>query len=370
VFEHRNSHGVLLQERSVEEKAKFHYYMAKTYAKAGMHDRALLYIRKALEEGISFIEGLEPSEAVADEYGKLAAVRFQRAGSGEIVELPARTCLVAAGTTPNITYAKEFPEALPLDQKRRFFAPHHARRDGAGWRLEPAHAEDESAFFTGFSRGGKLITFFGDNHPAYNGNVVKAMASAKHGFPQVTGLFARELAALDPAGQAGRDAAWKRLTARLDEELVARVVEVVRLTPTIIEVIVKAPAPARHFEPGQFYRLQNFESMARRAGEVPLLMEGIALTGAWVDKERGLLSLIALVLARTAQLTWRWTRVGTVLWVTVYLVAVGLDLAPDITALHAEARDRYRQERAVDARLFEPEERFFYQRKMDQTLSQ
>ena len=51
VFEHRNTHGVLLQERSVDERAKFHYYLAKTYAKAGMIDRALLYIRKALEEG-------------------------------------------------------------------------------------------------------------------------------------------------------------------------------------------------------------------------------------------------------------------------------------------------------------------------------
>jgi tetratricopeptide (TPR) repeat protein len=51
VFEHRGSWGVLLQERSVEERAKFHYYLAKTYAQAGMNDRALLYIRKALEEG-------------------------------------------------------------------------------------------------------------------------------------------------------------------------------------------------------------------------------------------------------------------------------------------------------------------------------
>jgi len=51
VFEHRGSWGVLLQERTVEERAKFHYYLAKTYAQAGMNDRALLYIRKALEEG-------------------------------------------------------------------------------------------------------------------------------------------------------------------------------------------------------------------------------------------------------------------------------------------------------------------------------
>lgn len=51
VFETRNSRGVLLQERSVDERAKFHYYMAKMYAKSGSTERALLYIRKALEEG-------------------------------------------------------------------------------------------------------------------------------------------------------------------------------------------------------------------------------------------------------------------------------------------------------------------------------
>ena len=49
------------------------------------------------------------------------------------------------------------------------------------------------------------------------------------------------------------------LFARLDEELLAVVDDVIRLTPTIIEVIVRAPAAARNFEPGQFYRLQNFE---------------------------------------------------------------------------------------------------------------
>lgn len=58
VFEHRNAAGVLLQERSVEERAKFHYYLAKTYAKAGNHDRALLYLRKALEEGFKEREKL------------------------------------------------------------------------------------------------------------------------------------------------------------------------------------------------------------------------------------------------------------------------------------------------------------------------
>ena len=52
VFEHRGTHGVLLQEKNVEERAKFHFYMAKLYAKAGSNDRALQYLRMALEEGL------------------------------------------------------------------------------------------------------------------------------------------------------------------------------------------------------------------------------------------------------------------------------------------------------------------------------
>jgi tetratricopeptide (TPR) repeat protein len=51
VFEHRGTQGVLLQERTIEERAKFDYYMAKTYAKAGVIDRAIQYVRRALEEG-------------------------------------------------------------------------------------------------------------------------------------------------------------------------------------------------------------------------------------------------------------------------------------------------------------------------------
>jgi tetratricopeptide (TPR) repeat protein len=51
VFEHRSTQGVLLQERSVLERAKFHFYLAKTYAKAGMNDQALIYMRRSLEEG-------------------------------------------------------------------------------------------------------------------------------------------------------------------------------------------------------------------------------------------------------------------------------------------------------------------------------
>ena len=51
VFERRSTFGVLLQERAVEDRGRFHYFVAKTYAAAGVLDRALLHLRKALEDG-------------------------------------------------------------------------------------------------------------------------------------------------------------------------------------------------------------------------------------------------------------------------------------------------------------------------------
>ncbi len=170
--------------------------------------------------------------------------------------------------------------------------------DDGRFHLSP----DANGFFTSYESDGRFVTFYGDNHPRYAGNVVKAMASAKDGFPLVVSLFAKELSALDASTQAARDAAWAELVQRFDADFNAHVEDVVRLTPTIVEVIVKAPAAARHFRPGQFYRLQNYESMARRVEGIPLLMEGIALTGAWVDKEKGLLSLIALELGVSSRL--------------------------------------------------------------------
>jgi hypothetical protein len=66
VFESRSTQGVLLQERSVEERGKFHYYLAQTYAKAGMSDRAMQYIRKALEEGFREKKKIEDDPAFAE----------------------------------------------------------------------------------------------------------------------------------------------------------------------------------------------------------------------------------------------------------------------------------------------------------------
>ena len=59
VFEHNSSYGVMLEERNVQERAKYHYYVAKVYAKNGRNELALQYLRKALEEGFKERKQLE-----------------------------------------------------------------------------------------------------------------------------------------------------------------------------------------------------------------------------------------------------------------------------------------------------------------------
>src|SRR5207302_4027526 len=123
----------------------------------------------------------------------------------------------------------------------------------------------------------------------------KAMASAKDGYPHVTRLFDGQLGVAD-------ESKWLDLVRTLDDGLIARVHEVNRLTPTIVEIVVRAPIAARKFEPGQFFRLQNFETHSMRLDGTTLQMEGIALTGAWTDPARGLLSLNILEMGGSSRL--------------------------------------------------------------------
>jgi NAD(P)H-flavin reductase/NADPH-dependent glutamate synthase beta subunit-like oxidoreductase len=259
-------------------------------------------IIKSLEEGIAFAENMEPMECVPDEHGHLKEMLFRTRGGD--VTLPARACLVAAGTTPNVTYEKEHHGTFEMDDQRKFFRPYRAEVVDGAPVLMPA-ARGEAGFFTSYQKDGRLVSFFGDNHPRYAGNVVKAMASAKDGAPRIASLFASDIAAMRPEDLPRREERLARLWAAMDEELKGTVVEVNRLTPTIIELVVKAPRQARNFHPGQFYRLQNYESSAMVVEGTPLLLEPLALTGAWVDRDRGLLSLIALELGSSSRLCGR-----------------------------------------------------------------
>lgn len=265
-------------------------------------------IIKAFEEGIQFIEKINPMEAVPDDYGSVKEVIFEKQteengkwkSTGEYITLPARTVLVAAGTSPNIIYEREFPNTFKLDKWKQFFQSYQLMMDGEV-ALLPAE-DSEKAFFTSYQEGNKFVTYYGDNHPAYAGNVVKAMASARRGYPYIVKLFERNLKTIDPQTQSLRDKEWFEFVNILNDQLSPKVVSVNRLTPTIIEVVVKAPMQAKKFKPGQFYRVQNYEVDSIWVEDTQLTMEGLALTGAWTDPEKGLLSVIVLEMGASSRL--------------------------------------------------------------------
>ncbi|MGA3002475.1 MAG: FAD-dependent oxidoreductase [Acetobacteraceae bacterium] len=245
-------------------------------------------VAKALEEGVRFAEGLTQRAVTVDRFGHAAALEVTGA-DGAAFTLPAKAILVAAGTQPNTVLARE-DGRIQLDG--RYFQA--IDETGANVTPERGLAKPDVNHVLMHKAGdGRFISFFGDLHPSFFGNVVKAMGGAKRGYPVVS----RILTSAPVSAVSGSD-----LIARCRNDLVPTVHAVNRLTPTIVEVVVHAPAAARAFRPGQFYRLQNFEMLALRVGQTTLGMEGLAMTGAWTDKARGLVSVIVLEMGGSSDL--------------------------------------------------------------------
>lgn len=56
VFDRRGRFGVVLQERTVEDRGQFHYLLAKSFMALGFTSKCLLYLRRALEEGVAMTQ--------------------------------------------------------------------------------------------------------------------------------------------------------------------------------------------------------------------------------------------------------------------------------------------------------------------------
>ena len=255
-------------------------------------------VAKALEEGIRFAEGLTPRRVDVDAYGHASALVVVDA-DGKETTLPARAILIAAGTQPNTVLACEDGGRIKLEGK------YFQVLDELGQRAtpEPVAKPEDVHVLTALAPDGRAVSFFGDLHPSFAGNVVKAMGGAKQGYPVVGRVLARR--APTPVSE-------QELFRILNDGLRPRVTEVTRLTPDIVEIVVHAPFAARAFLPGQFYRLQNYEAYATRVADgesatgsalrTVLAMEGLALTGAWVNRERGLISTIVLEVGGSSDL--------------------------------------------------------------------
>ncbi|MDY6992644.1 MAG: FAD-dependent oxidoreductase, partial [Pseudomonadota bacterium] len=248
-------------------------------------------VAKALEEGIFYRPGLEPQAVQRDDFGHVQALvctQRQRAPDGQwqstehTVRLAARAIFVATGAQPNIAY--EFEHRGHFQRQGFQYQPHEFR-DG---QLQPLafapHCKAaELGVFTSYAQNGHYVSFIGDTHATFQGSVVKALASGKRTYPQIVALFAKQVHAQ------GDEEAYFNFRTQIQEQLSTRVVQVQRHSPSAIEVQLKSPLAARKFQPGQFFRLQNFETHAPLLGNTRLQTEALAMRCAAVAPEAGLI---------------------------------------------------------------------------------
>ena len=267
-------------------------------------------VQNALSEGIYFIENLEPVEVVTDKYNHAELIKLIDTKSGEIKRIKARSIFIAAGTEPNTVIATEDKKHFKLSNG------YFTHLNSSGKEIDPIFSpkmQNKDRILV-YKQGNKTISFFGDLHPSYSGSVVKAMASAKNGYPIISQLlsgvnsFVSVIPVCDVVGQKKKawssveDLANKELFNRIKEQFTAKVIKVQYLTDKVVEIVIKAPLAAKNFKPGQFFRLQNFETNGRKANNTNLAMEGIAVTGTEVDKKKGIISTIVLEIGGSTNL--------------------------------------------------------------------
>ncbi|WP_341757138.1 MULTISPECIES: FAD-dependent oxidoreductase [unclassified Candidatus Tisiphia] len=122
------------------------------------------------------------------------------------------------------------------------------------------------------------VTYFGDCNPSYSGSVVKAIASSKEGYKNI----GKKLTTNSPNFFGN----YVDFFAKLDYLLMSRIEEVNILSDKIVELVIHSPLAAQNFQPGQFFRLQNYSS------DISKIIEPLAVAGAYVESEKGLIHLI------------------------------------------------------------------------------
>jgi NADPH-dependent glutamate synthase beta subunit-like oxidoreductase/ferredoxin-NADP reductase len=238
-------------------------------------------LAKALEEGILYMEGLEPVAAVLDEHGWIKGLCARYATpqvDGELtreITVPARTVLVAAGTVPNTIYEREHPGHLALESD-------HFRLHDAQGEPRPASSQTTCKDLqqTGFFTSNPQVSVLGDAHAIFQGSVVKAIASGKQAACQIA-------AVLPPRQGHGDEAAeLEHFMAMLEDQCTATVAERIEADQGPTTLWIRAPLAARHYRAGQFFRLQTDQQGAQVQGELCLQIPLLAVSGTGSREDR------------------------------------------------------------------------------------
>lgn len=213
-------------------------------------------LNKAFEEEIKFVENAIPLEAEIDEFYHIKSLKTN------IGNFACRSLFVAAGTTPNISAKLE--DNLDLEIAGKYFKKIN------GFEFITKINENSK----------KAVSFFGDLHPNFEGNVVKAMASAKAGYQEINRVL---------EGINSSESEFNFL-----KDFQVKIAQINRLSPHVVEIFIKAPLFAKHTLPGQIFRLHNYHNFAKIIDSQIMAMEGVTVTALDVDKKEGIISGIVL----------------------------------------------------------------------------
>ncbi len=253
-------------------------------------------LRKALEEGIYYLETLEPASAILNQFGHVETLvchkRIQKNSTewenlAEDIHVPARSILVATGTQPNIAY--EF-------EHRGTFTKHDHRYqnyENINNEFRVAHGVEncKDPFFgplTSYAKHNKRVSFIGDTHPVFHGNVVKAIASGMRTYPKIVDLFQHQLNQLSDKEE------YQQFAEKITTAFTTKITAIKRHTHDVIELTIQAPQAAKHYKPGQFFRLQNYETYSQKFDHTILQMEPLALLCSEVDHTLNTLKFIII----------------------------------------------------------------------------
>ncbi len=248
---------------------------------------------KALEEGVYYTEGLDPVRCELDEYGHVTSLVCRKLkqedgrwlATNEEDNIPARSVFVAAGTFPNAIYESEYPGTFTMEHDH--FLPHVAQQQG----LQPVRVADhcKSPQFgplTSYESDSRRVSFLGDTHPVFNGSVVKAIASALRSYPEVMqALNERPDIKVD-------DTSLYCFQNTIDKQFTVEISDVITSHPMVVELLIKAPLAAKNFKPGQFFRLQMYESLSSVVNGSRLQVPLQTISGAGVEGDNVRLVLL------------------------------------------------------------------------------
>lgn len=244
-------------------------------------------VAKAFEEGIEFIENATPIEAVDDGFGQIKSLRVLI--DNKETEIPAKALFLAAGTTPN--KAPFYEDKLKFELDGNTFQI----IDLLGEKL-PAIASPKGegiGFICAKNDQGKSVSFFGDLHPSFNGSVVKAMASAKNGYPIIT----KSLQGLDKTRISYED-----FLRDISHDFEVKIKEINILSDYFIELVVHSPLLAKKTKLGHIFRLHNYHSLAKTKNEMLQAMEGVAVTTYKVDAKSSTITVMVVNVGGSSQL--------------------------------------------------------------------